>query len=298
MPTASTRFDPVVKTSPWCLGLFGGLVCGSVLTAAAVEKACFDVRDYGAVGDGKQLDTEAIQRAIDNCGKGGGGTVYFPPGTYRAASLRLRSNVTLHLPAQATLLQSNDMADYPMAPEMCYVYCTESRRIFLRGDRVTNVSVVGVGVIDGQRALDEFEDRYDGHRRRGPLPILFENSHDIVLKDVTVRNSPGWSVTFFGCRNVGLERVKSIKSYADGINLVYCQNVRLNECLIEGSRDDAITTKNEPVRAMRYGGVNEDGPGCGFLTENIAIENTTVCGTSHPAIKIGTGTADIFGTLS
>ena len=242
----------------------------------------WNVRQYGAVGDGLALDTQAIQKAIDSCAEAGGGTVYFPAGTFNAGTIVLRSNITLHLESGATLRQSKQMQDYTKQTKGGYVYKTGSDYVFLHGSRVSHVTITGGGAIDGNMALD--------NNSRGPLSILFENSTDILIKDITVVRSPGWSVTFFGCRTVDIIRVKCLESFADGINSACCQDVLYDGVLIEGSGDDAITIKNESV--------DDYPPDCGYLTENITITNTTVRNTTHPAFKIGTGTAGIFRNIS
>ena len=249
-----------------------------------------NVRNYGAIGDGKSLDTAAVQRALDACGAGGGGTVLFPPGRYLSGSLILHSRSELHLEEGATLLQSSEMGHYVVPPPTCYVYSTASRYVFVYGNRLEHIAITGQGCIDGQLALD-----CTGHSsRRGPLTILIENSKDIVMRDVTVRNSPGWSTTFWGCRDIELIRVKCLDGYADGINPSCCRNVHYRDCLIEGSGDDPLSIKNEPAGAERYGGKYEDRPDCGFLTENILIENTTIRGTTHACLKLGTA---MFGVM-
>ena len=232
------------------------------------------------------MNTQEIQRAIDLCSESGGGTVSLSPGVHRAGTLHLRSYVTLHLPAAATLLQSKDMADYEVSPRGSYAHGTGSRRVFLHGERVRNVALVGEGTIDGDLALDSS----DGvANRRGPLPVLFENSRNIRIEDITVRNSPGWAITFFGCRKVDVIAVKCLESWADGINPVCSQEVCFDRVLIEGSRDDAIAIKNEMAGAA---------PDCGFLTENIVIKNSTLRNCGHPAVKIGTGTFGIFRNIT
>jgi hypothetical protein len=232
------------------------------------------------------MNTQVIQGAIDACSESGGGTVSLPPGIHRAGTIHLRNDVTLHLPATATLLQSTDMADYEFAPQSCYVHGTGSRYVFLHGDRVKNVALVGEGTIDGNLALDS-SDR--GGDRRGPLPILFENSRNILIKDITVRNSPSWAITLFGCNKVDLICVKCLDSWADGINPVCSQDVCLDRVLIEGSKDDAIAIKNEMAGAA---------PDCGFLTEDIVVKNSTIRNCKHPAVKIGTGTFGIFKNIT
>ena len=252
-----------------------------------------NVRDYGAAGDGETLNTAALQRALDACGNAGGGTVVFPPGRYLSGSLNLRSHTTLHLEAGATLLQSTDMAHYAVPATNDYVYSTASRFVFLHGCRLEGIAITGEGCIDGQRALDARHGYI-----RGPLTLLIENSKGIVMRDVTVRNSPGWSVTFWGCRDVELTRVKNLDGYADGINPSCCQNVHYRDCLIEGSGDDPLSIKNEPAAAERYGGTYENRPDCGFLTENILVENTTIRDTTHACLKLGTATFGVMRNIT
>ena len=72
----------------------------------------FNVKDYGARGNGKRLDSPAIQRAIDACHRAGGGTVIVPPGTYLSATVELKDNVTLHLEKDALILGTTDYKAY------------------------------------------------------------------------------------------------------------------------------------------------------------------------------------------
>ena len=73
----------------------------------------YNIKDYGAVGDGRTLNTQVIQNTIDECAKNGGGTVYVSDGVYMTGSITLKSNICLHIQANATLLGSPDCSDYP-----------------------------------------------------------------------------------------------------------------------------------------------------------------------------------------
>lgn len=242
------------------------------------------VTDFGAVGDGRTLNTAQIQKAMDACSEKGGGTLRIPAGVFKAGTLHLKSNVTLHLEAGATLLQSRDLNDFAPTAKECYVHCTGSKHVFLHGRNVSNVSIVGEGRIDGNKG-----DMVTGRDARGPLSVLFENSSNIVMKDVTVENSPGWSVTFYGCKGVKVTKVKCLNSFADGINPSCCQDVVYDGVMIDGSGDDAITIKNEsPVYP----------PPCEYLTKDIIVRNTTVRNTTHPAVKLGTGTFGVFRNIT
>src|SRR5436305_87763 len=85
---------------------------------AEAPRVSYNVRDYGAVGDGKKLDTPALNAAVTACAAGGGGTVYIPPGNYLTGTVVLKSHVTLELDAGAKLLGSEDPADYPSTPSV------------------------------------------------------------------------------------------------------------------------------------------------------------------------------------
>ena len=244
----------------------------------------WDVRIAGAAGTGDTLDTAFIQNTLNEAGRAGGGVVRFTPGMYLSGTLFLRSGVTMHFEKGAFLLGSRNMSDYARPPDNCYVFHTSSRYVFVHGTRVEDVAFTGQGGINGNLALD------GGHR--GPLPLLLENCRSIRMEDIEVIDSPGWSVTFSGCRNVRVINVKIRNSYADGMNPVCCQDVVIDGLLVEGSGDDPVCIKND---SHRY--INETRPDCGFLSEDILIKNTTVRHTTHPAFKIGTGTHGLFRNI-
>lgn len=282
--TRITRFFQIFLIN-WlsCVSIL--LFLGFDVAAVNAQPKMFNVCDFGAIGDGETSNTEYIQKAINVCEESGGGTVYFPAGIYKSGTIFLKSNVHIYLETNAVLLESKDMADHPLAFENSYAHQTSAKRVFVHGIRVRNVTIEGFGVIDGNmaRAINN---------RPGPLPVLFENSSDIALKDVTVRNAPVWSVAFFGCNQVDIIRVKCLNSRADGINIICCQNVLYDGVFIENAGDDPITIKNGS-KGYSY----DTRPDCGFLTENVVITNCVVKNCPHPAIKFGTGSAGIFRNI-
>ena len=131
-------------------------LCGAALAAAVsgtASGAVFDVREYGAIGDGIAKDTVAIQRALDAAGAVGGGRVTLPPGVYLSGTLWLRSGVDLHLEKGAVLKGSTDWADYTaddVFPENFHSAAEEwSGAHLVIGLRVGNVAITGEGTIDG-----------------------------------------------------------------------------------------------------------------------------------------------------
>ncbi len=252
---------------------------------AALPDLRLKVTDFGAVGDGRALDTAAIQKALDDCARMGGGRVVLPQGIYRSGTIHLRSNVGLVLEEGAVLRGSENLDDYlePLTrtpgDRSHFVASTASRRLFVYGDHVDNVTIEGRGSIDGNRVREKNGDR-------GPLSIFVQHSSNIVFSGITVTRSPGWSVTFFDCRDVRILGARLQDVMADGINPVSCRNVLYDGVVIDGSGDDPICIKNEGPPL----------PG-GYVTRNIVVRRTTVKNTTHPAVKIGTGTNGVFDDI-
>src|SRR5436309_13658874 len=113
----------------------------------------FDPRDFGATGDGKQLDTRPVQKALDASSAIGGGTVRLTRGTYLIGTLFLRSNVTLHLEPAATLLGSTDLRDYSASVARCgFTKEPHLDKCLIYAGNVENIAITGRGTIDGQGA--------------------------------------------------------------------------------------------------------------------------------------------------
>ena len=219
-----------------------------------------NVRDFGAAGNRQALDTAAIQAAIDAASRCNG-QVRIPAGQYRSGSLMLRSGVSLHLEAGASLVASRDMRDFVAPAPDSYVHHTGSRFAFIHAIGAVDVHILGSGTIDGNLALD------GGHR--GPLPLVFENCRHVTVAGVRIRNS-----------------------FADGLNPCCCQDVLIEDVTIEGSGDDPVCLKND---SHRYEFATR--PECGFVSRDITIRRVCIRDTTHPAFKIGTGTHGIFQNI-
>ena len=242
-----------------------------------------NVRDFGAAGNRQALDTAAIQAAIDAAGRCNG-QVRMPAGEYLSGSLMLRSGVSLHLEAGASLVASRDMRHFVAPAPDSYVHHTGSRFAFIHAIGAADVHILGSGSIDGNLALD------GGHR--GPLPLLFENCRRLRVEGVSVVDSPGWAVTFWGCRHVTVAGVQILNSFADGLNPCCCQDVLIEDVTIAGSGDDPVCLKND---SHRYEFATR--PECGFVSRDITIRRVCIRDTTHPAFKIGTGTHGVFQNI-
>jgi len=156
---------PAVSIGVVLLAFFA--VC-SEAGAAQSAKGVFDVRDYGALGDGATLDTKAIQAAIDACTQAGGGKVYLHNGSFLSGTIYLKSNVTLYLEAGAVLLGSTNLGDYPVTVPAFRSYTDNyTNKSLIYAERQENIAILGRGVIDGQGAS------FKGSNKVRPYVIRF-----------------------------------------------------------------------------------------------------------------------------
>ena len=249
-------------------------------SAAQAASRVFDVHDFGAVGDGRTEDTAAIQHAIEAAAKAGGrARVLLRAGrSYLTGPLRLAGGIDLHLAGDAHLLVSVDPGGYDPV-----------RQSALWADGADGLSISGTGTIDGRSA--EFMDHYD-HENEWWIPkpfrprlLVIENSADIVLRDLTFRNAPSWTVHLLGCRRVLVDHVTIANQLdvpnCDGIDPDHCQDVEIRNCHITCG-DDAIVIKTTR-------GHDHYGP-----SHNIRVHDC-VLATQDSGLKIGTETCqDIY----
>ena len=273
--------------------VFLGLLTGQ--TAAGV----INIRDYGAVSDGNELNTLMFQKAVAACVKQNGGTLLVPAGIYRTGPIQLKSNVTLRLEAGAVIRGSEVVADYRVGGRRT--------RPLVWAENATNVTICGRGRIDGSgltfMRLDEprtiardFDRRFtrqgqdfmspgfgtkDGpvtYRSRPNRLIAFYNCKDLMIRDVVVTDAPCWTINFADCENVDIDGVKVLNSLvvpnSDGIHCETCRNVHIANCeLVCG--DDAICITS----------VNSREPG---VCENVTVTNCTMSSRSA-GVRVGYG---------
>lgn len=237
--------------------------------------AYHNVRDHGAAGDGESKETAAIQRAIDAAGSAGGGTVYFPPGTYLSGTLFMKDGVRLYLDAGATLLGATAIEDYPIIPQTVASYTSRYVcQALIYGENVRDIAIIGAGTIDGQGDADVFKVKREG-RQYGLRPYLirFVACRGVLVQGITLRDSPMWVQHYLACDDVVIQGIK-VWSHAqannDMIDIDGCERVRISE-VAGDTEDDAITLKSTSDRVCR----------------DVTVTNCTV--SSHcSAIKFGT----------
>lgn len=203
--------------------------------------------DFGAIADGKTLDTAAIQATIDQCASRGGGTVFIPSGHYLTGALFLRDNINLHLDAGAVLLASQNPADYPVAPNRWEGVEQQTYTSILAGNDLQNISITGRGMIDGQG--DFWWRSYNEKTLAYPRPrmIGFADCVNVLIEGITLKNSPAWTINPVRCENINIRGVTIINPpdspNTDGINPDSCRLVRISDCYVSVG-DDCITIKS------------------------------------------------------
>ncbi|MFE7129784.1 glycosyl hydrolase family 28 protein [Streptomyces sp. NPDC057638] len=219
---------------------------GDHVTVPPPRAAEFNVRDYGAVGNGSTNDTGAINRAITAANGAGGGIVRFTPGTYESKNtIHLKSHVTLHLDAGATL--SGNAADTYDPPEtnpwddyQDYGH-SHFHNAMIYGDRLTDIGFTGAGVIDGDGAL------ITGNPKPGEADkiISLTRCTNLTLSGITLREGGHFAALINDCDNVVSDRlVIDTAMDRDGWNVINTTNVRITNARFEAN-DDALAFKSD-----------------------------------------------------
>jgi polygalacturonase len=209
------------------------LIITATQSTIAASSGVFNIRDYGAIGDGKALDTSAIQKAIDACSDEGGGQVLFPPGRYLSGTIYFKSHVTLFLEAGATLVGTTSLNKYqqPIIPAfMPEAGWGKWHRALILGNGLKDITICGQGVIDGNKVFDPTGEE----RMRGPHTFVFVNCHNVRVNDISFLDSANYAIFFQISDDVEIRNVKFTGGW-DGIHfrgapLRPCRNVSIVGC--------------------------------------------------------------------
>ncbi|MEJ2009881.1 MAG: glycosyl hydrolase family 28 protein, partial [Acidobacteriota bacterium] len=270
----------------------------------APDSHLLNVKDYGATGDGRTLDTKAISRAVEACSHSGGCILLVPPGHYVTGTFELLSNVTLDLEPGAVLEGSTDVNDYGYLADYGFgrVYPVNSsgegaRMGMIIARNATNVSIIGQGTIDGRgdtfmdphvphfaggfnprltRQGDAFlkamhdvqfgpiQPKDEGRGRPGTL-MIFSHCSNVLIRGVTIRNAPNWTVHFAYCTHVVATDFRILNSLLipndDGIDSISSRDVHISNCDIRAGDDDLAIVSSRNVTVT----------GCSLVSHSSAI---------------------------
>ena len=287
----------------------------STATTVVAQKSApfagaFDVRKFGAKGDGKALDSPAINKAVDAAAAAGGGTVLFTAGTYRSFSIRLKSNVALYLDQGATILAADprdgDGKYDPPEPNQWDQYQdfghSHWHNSLIWGENLENVSILGPGRIWGKGLVrtggqSRTKEQNDALDKQGPDPksgpFGYPNARDavepgwgnksislklcrnVIIRDISILHGGHFAILATGVDNLTIDNVK-IDTNRDGIDVDACKNVRISNCTVNSPFDDGICPKSS--YALGYARV----------TENLTITNCQVSGYDEGTLLDGT----------
>ena len=237
----------------------------------------YNVRDYGASGDGRTLDHKDINLAIDACARAGGGTVYFPAGTYLCGSIHLRSHVHLLIDAGATILGGSTYDPAEEFPDSAYQDGghTYFHNSLIWGEHLTDVSITGKGRIDGGGLTKEDREVGEGSIGAGDKAIALKLCSDVLIRDVTIVHGGHFAILLTGCDLVTLDNL-TIDTNRDGIDLDGCTNSLVSHCRVNSPDDDAICPKSSYALGKPR------------ITENLVISDCQVSGFAEGSLVDGT----------
>jgi len=281
------------------LSLILAIAMAPLLQAADSSGFC-NVRTFGAVGDGKTLDSPAINKAIETTAAAGGGTIVVPAGTYLCGSIHLKSNIHLIIDAGATILGApQELNAYDETEPWSYNPYQDGGHCYFHnsliwGENLTNVSITGQGVINGGGLThaDFILDKMCGYiywqkkiappagevlppLRLGNKAIALKLCRNVLIRDVTIAHGGHFAILVTGCNNLTIDNV-TIDTDRDGMDIDCCINTTVSNCRVNSPRDDGICPKSSFAL------------GHNVITENLTITNCQVSGFQEGSLLDGT----------
>ena len=290
------------KTAQFTYILLAGLVLSvSMQALAAGPYKQYNIKDFGAAGDGMTLNTQSIQSAIDACSKNGGGTVIVPAGKFITGAIFIKQGVNLFVEKEGVLKGSVNQADYPQINTRWEGVEQVWTSALINIIDVHNVEVYGEGTIDGSGTEWPGFGRQPGQQRQQlsqaardsiarmprlgrPRLICFQNCHKVRISDLKFRNQAVWCLHILYCsdvivKNLDIRAAHTIPS-SDGIDVDSSNGVTITGCYIDDN-DDCISIKS---------GKDADGLRVNRPSENIIVKKCTF-GYGHGGVAMGSETS-------
>jgi hypothetical protein len=252
------------------------------------------ITDHGARTHRSDLNTAAIQAAIDACHAAGGGTVRVPQGRFRTGALLLKSNVHLHLEEGAILQGSRDWQDY-----RAFIDWSDGRRQWGDGDwsnalitalNATNIRIDGPGAIDGVDCT-----RPQGEEGfRGPHAVLLRHCADIQIRDITIRHAGNYALMCFDSRQADVIGVK-VRGGHDALHTQRCERFRVHHCDFR-TGDDCFAGCDNVHFDIRHCRINSSCNGFRLGCEHLVVKDCHLWGPGEYEHKIS-GRTNMLGAF-
>ena len=238
----------------------------------------YNVLDFGAVANGETLCTNAVQKAIEKCSAEGGGIVRFEGGRYVLSTVFLRSNVTIEIAENTTILGSLNFDDYCSDEKVDYPLYQDASHSFFHcsmfvAEACEHIKIIGKGKIDMRSVWDEKNVRNMSHR--GAKCIALKNCKNVEISGLSIYNATDLAVYFAGCENVDIFGLK-LRVYIDGISPDNSKNVRIYDCELETGDDGLVLKSSYTLNRLD-------------ICKNVHIWNCKVKSRCN-AVKLGTET--------
>jgi len=260
----------------------------------------YDITHYGAVGDGKTLNTAAIQSAIDKCADAKGGTVLIPQGQFLSGSIFLKPGVNLHLDKSAVLLGSTNIENYPELETRIEGHFQVWIPALVNAKGADHLRIDGEGTIQGggKPYWAEFWRRIAANKNttnldvKRPRNIFIQDSKDVRISGIFLRQSGFWNLHLFRCQGVvvdGLDiRTPRKSPSTDGIDVDSCQDVTIHGCFISVDDDNIAIKGNKGTSALDDKTIPPD--------ENIHVTDCTF-GLGNAAVTVGSEATTVRNVL-
>ncbi len=253
--------------------LFLALIIAGCKTKNIAQQSIFNVRDFGAVGDGTTKDTAAFQKAFDACAVSGG-EVLVPPGNYLIGSVQMGSHTHLWLHEGSVIIGDGDIVDYPMIPVRWEGRWEPGRRGLIYATNAEDIAITGPGLIEGNPKVAAPQNP------RGAVVLEFVSCQNVRWENFSITQGGNWATHPVYCADVVIRNV-TITGKRDGIDVDSCQHVLIDGCNID-TGDDSISLKS---------GRGAQAVAIGKPTEDVTITNCTLVDHRFACIGIGSETS-------
>ena len=256
------------------------LACAWMTLSSLVHAAAYNVLDYGAKGDGKANDTQAINAAINAAAQNGGGTVLFPAGQYLSYTIHLQSKITLHLDQGAVLIgdEEKDGIGYDLPEEPASYNKFQDfghsywRNSLIYGANLQHVAITGNGMIWGRGLKTYDKPDISGS---GNKAIALKNCCNVTIRDISILHGGHFCILATGVDNLTIDNVRA-DADRDAFDIDCCKHVAVSNCIVNSPTDDGICLKSSFAL------------GHARATENVTITNCQVYGYDHGSLMDGT----------